>query len=81
MGRLALRVVVGLVFVVHGGRKLFEFGLAGTAGFLGSLGIPLPTVAAMGVIAVEVLGVSRCCSARGRASRQASWPPTCWSPC
>jgi putative oxidoreductase len=55
-GLLALRVVVGLVFVVHGAQKLFGFGLAGTAGFLGGLGIPLPTVAAAGVIAVELLG-------------------------
>jgi putative oxidoreductase len=55
-GLLVLRAVVGVVFVVHGGQKLFAFGLAGTAGFLGSLGIPLPTVAAVGLIAVELLG-------------------------
>ena len=47
---------MGLVFVVHGAQKLFGFGLAGTAGFLGSLGIPLPTVAATALIAVELLG-------------------------
>jgi putative oxidoreductase len=56
LGLLSLRTVVGLVFVVHGTHKLFGFGLAGTAGFLGGLGIPLPTVAAAGVIAVELLG-------------------------
>jgi uncharacterized membrane protein YphA (DoxX/SURF4 family) len=55
-GLLLLRAVVGLVFVVHGGQKLFGFGLAGTAGFLGSLGIPLPTIAAAGLIAAELLG-------------------------
>jgi putative oxidoreductase len=55
-GLLVLRAVVGVVFVVHGGQKFFAFGLAGTAGFLGSLGIPLPTVAAVGLIAVELLG-------------------------
>jgi putative oxidoreductase len=55
-GLLLLRAVVGLVFVVHGGQKLFGFGLAGTAGFLGSLGIPLPTIAAAGLVAVELLG-------------------------
>ena len=55
-GVLPLRAVVGLVFAVHGAQKLFGFGLAGTAGFLGSLGIPLPTVAAAAVIAVELLG-------------------------
>lgn len=55
-GILPLRLVVGLMFIVHGGQKLFGFGLAGTAGFLGSLGIPLPMVAATVVIAVELLG-------------------------
>ena len=55
-GVLPLRLVLGLVFVAHGAQKLFGFGLAGTAGFLGSLGIPLPTVAAAGLIAVELLG-------------------------
>jgi putative oxidoreductase len=55
-GVLPLRLVVGLVFAAHGAQKLFSFGLAGTAGFLGSLGVPLPTVAAAGLIAVELLG-------------------------
>lgn len=55
-GVLPLRIVVGLVFVVHGAQKLFVFGLAGTAEFLGSLGIPLPRVAAAALIAVELLG-------------------------
>lgn len=55
-GLLTLRTVVGLVFVIHGGQKLFAFGVAGTAGFLGSLGVPLPAVAAVGLIAVELLG-------------------------
>jgi len=55
-GVLPLRLVLGLVFVAHGAQKLFGFGLAGTAGFLGSLGIPLPAVAAAGLITVELLG-------------------------
>jgi putative oxidoreductase len=55
-GILPLRLVVGLVFIVHGGQKLFGFGLADTAGFLGSLGIPLPMVVATVVIVVELLG-------------------------
>jgi putative oxidoreductase len=55
-GVLPLRLVIGLVFVVHGAQKLFVFGLAGTAGFLGSLGVPLPQVAAAGLIAVEIVG-------------------------
>jgi putative oxidoreductase len=55
-GILPLRVVVGVVFVVHGAQKLFGFGLGGTAGFLGSLGIPLPTIAAAALIGLELIG-------------------------
>lgn len=55
-GLLPLRIVVGLVFLMHGGQKLFVFGLAGTADIMGKLGIPLPTLAAAIVIAAELLG-------------------------
>lgn len=55
-GLLPLRVVVGVVFLMHGGQKLFVFGLAGTADIMGKLAIPLPTLAAAIVIAAEILG-------------------------
>ncbi len=51
-----LRLVVGLVFLMHGGQKLFVFGVAGTADIMGKLGLPLPTLCAVIVIAVELLG-------------------------
>jgi len=51
-----LRVVVGLVFIMHGGMKLFSFGIGGTTAFMHQLGIPLPAVAAVVVTAVELLG-------------------------
>lgn len=54
-GLTILRVVVGIVFIMHGIQKLGG-GVAGTAGFLGSLGIPLPQVMAIVLIAVELLG-------------------------
>lgn len=55
-GMLPLRIVVGLVFMMHGAQKLFVFGLAGTADIMGKLGLPLPAVSATVVIAVELLG-------------------------
>ena len=55
-GLVPLRVAVGVVFLMHGGQKLFVYGLAGTAGAMTDMGIPLPQVAAIVVTAVEVLG-------------------------
>jgi putative oxidoreductase len=55
-GMLPLRIVVGLVFLMHGGQKLFVFGLAGTADIMEKLGLPLPFVCAAIVIAVELVG-------------------------
>ena len=55
-GLVPLRVVLGLVFIMHGYLKLFSMGLAGTTGMFQQMGIPLPQVAAAVVIAVELLG-------------------------
>ncbi|MGH2405018.1 MAG: DoxX family protein [bacterium] len=49
-----LRVLVGVTFVAHGYPKLAS--LQGFAGFLGSLGVPLPQVAAIIVTVLEVVG-------------------------
>ncbi len=54
---LFLRLAVGLVFLHHGLAKLLG-GVAGVAGFLGRLGIPLPMVAAVVVIVVETFGAA-----------------------
>jgi putative oxidoreductase len=56
LGIAALRWIVGLVFLVHGSQKLFVFHIAGTAGFFGKIGIPLPEVSAVVVTLVEFLG-------------------------
>ena len=54
-GMVPLRFVVGLVFLLHGGQKLFVFGLGGTADIMGKLGLPLPALCAVIVIAVTGL--------------------------
>jgi putative oxidoreductase len=55
-GIALVRGIVGVVFLVHGGQKLFVFGVHNVAGMMGNLGIPLPGVAATVVTLVEFLG-------------------------
>src|SRR3954452_892823 len=55
-GLTVLRIVVGIVFLVHGGQKLFLMGFGGVASFLGSLGVPAPGVFAVIVTLAELLG-------------------------
>ncbi len=55
-GLALLRLIVGIVFIMHGGQKLFVYGLAGTSeGFAGA-GIPLASLAAPTVTFIELLG-------------------------
>jgi putative oxidoreductase len=54
-GLMLLRVMVGVVFLAHGGQKLFVFGFHGVAGMLPSLRIPLPVVSSVVVTVVEFL--------------------------
>lgn len=53
---LPLRVVVGIVFLVHGGQKLFVGGVSGFAGFLSQQGMEPALVLAIVVTLVEILG-------------------------
>ncbi len=55
-GLAILRVVVGIVFLVHGFQKLFLMGFDGVAGMMGSLGVPAPGLFAVIVTLVELLG-------------------------
>lgn len=55
-GLAVLRIIVGIVFLVHGGQKLFVYGFGGVAAFLASLGIPAPMLSAVVVTSVEFLG-------------------------
>lgn len=55
-GITVLRVVVGIVFLMHGGQKLFVLGISNVAGFLGQAGFPLPMLSAVALTAAEFLG-------------------------
>ncbi len=55
-GLAVLRVVVGIVFLMHGGQKLFIYGFHNVGGFMQQLGIPLPQVAGVVVTLVEFFG-------------------------
>ena len=51
---VAGRVLLALIFILAGFGKLT--GLAGTAGYIASKGLPLPTLLAFGAGALELLG-------------------------
>ncbi len=48
------RVLLSIIFIMAGASKLG--GVAGTAGYMASMGIPLPNLTVWAVIALELLG-------------------------
>jgi len=54
-GLLAIRLALGLVFLIHGGQKLFVGGLAGTADMLGQMGIPAAGILGPALAIIEPL--------------------------
>ncbi|HEX2053394.1 MAG TPA: DoxX family protein [Actinomycetota bacterium] len=54
-GPTVLRIAMGIVFIAHGMQKI-DNGMAGVAGFFGSLNIPMPEVMAWVITALEVGG-------------------------
>src|SRR5262245_13403487 len=60
IGLLLIRAVLAAVFIYHGGQKLFGlfggYGITGTAGWMGSVGIPVPTLSAVLAGSAEFFG-------------------------
>jgi putative oxidoreductase len=55
-GIAAVRMIVGIVFLVHGCQKLFVFGIPGVAGAFAKMGIPAPGLSAFLATMAEFLG-------------------------
>lgn len=53
---LLARVVVGVVLVLHGWQKFFEYGIGGATASFAAMGVPLPGVSAVFAAVVELVG-------------------------
>lgn len=56
LGIAIIRIVAGVVFAVHGGQKLFVYGLAGVTGAFAKMGVPAPALLGPLVALLEFFG-------------------------
>ena len=53
---LLTRIVVGVLLILHGWQKFFEYGIGGTTASFAKMGVPMPGVSAVFAAVVELFG-------------------------
>ncbi len=56
LGLLVVRLITGLVFMMHGGQKLFVYGFQGVTGAFSGMGVPFAEIVGPGVAMLEFVG-------------------------
>jgi Predicted membrane protein len=56
IGIAILRIVTGIIILMHGWQKFFGMGIGGVTGFFTHVGVPMPGVMAPLVATIEIVG-------------------------